>query len=117
MRVSSQLLEGLALGAIAVAIAVRGQAMISRLHAYEPAAVVLFGLAILAACISIRRTLLEPKSEHARLVLTQSIAYLTALVLALLAVVAPARWSAGSAIAMAEVSIVFDLFSRMTSHK
>jgi hypothetical protein len=113
MRLSADLTEGLALVAIAVALTVAGHALLRELRAFEPAAIVLFGFGIFALSMSMRRVL-QTKGADSRLVITVRAAYLTALVLAILAVVFPARWSAGSAIAMADIAIVFDLFTRVT---
>jgi len=110
MRLGADLIEGLALVAIAIAVGAAGRAMLRELHAFEPAAVVLLGLGVLGVALSMRRVMQTP---DARLAVTVRAAYLTGLVLATIAVVVPARWSYGAAIAMIDIAIVFDLFSRI----
>jgi hypothetical protein len=53
----------------------------------------------------------DPQEPQARVNVTKSGAYLCAAILALWAVVLPARWVFGSAIAAAEIALVFDLIT------
>ena len=105
MRLSADLTEGLALLAIAVGITAGGRALLRELHIFEPASFVLLGLTIIALIASMRRV-------DSRLAITVRAAYLTGVILAIIAVIFPARWSAGSSIAMIDIAIVFDLFTR-----
>ena len=105
MRLSADLTEGLALVAIAVGITAGGRALLRELHMFEPAAFVLLGLTVIALIASMRRV-------DTRLAITVRAAYLTGVALAIVAVIFPARWSEGSAIAMVDMAIVFDLFTR-----
>lgn len=107
MPLSADLTEGLALVAIAVGITMGGRAMLRELHIFEAAAFVLLGLTVIALIASMRRV-------DTRVAVTVRAAYLTGVILAILAVIFPARWSSGSAIAMIDIAIVFDLFTRFT---
>jgi len=105
MRLSADLVEGLALVAIAVGITVGGRALLTELHAFEAPAFVLLGLTIIALIASMRRV-------DTRIAVTVRAAYLTGVILAIVAVIFPARWSYGSSIAMIDIAIAFDLFTR-----
>ncbi|MGH7716301.1 MAG: hypothetical protein ACREML_09930 [Vulcanimicrobiaceae bacterium] len=105
MRLSADLTEGLALVVIAVGITVGGRAMLRELHIFEAPAFVLLGLTVIALIASMRRV-------DSRLAVTIRAAYLTGVILAIIAVIFPARWSSGSAISMIDIAIVFDLFTR-----
>jgi len=107
MRLSADLIEGLALVVIAVCITGGGRALLAELHIFAAAAFVLLGLTVIALIASMRRV-------HTRIETTVRAAYLTGVLLAVLAVIVPARWSYGSAIAMIDIAIVFDLFTRFT---
>lgn len=107
MRLSADLVEGLALVVIAFGITAGGRPLLAELHAFEAAAFVLLGLTIIALVASMRRV-------HTRLAITVRAAYLTGVMLAIVAVVFPARWSYGSCIAMIDIAIAFDLFTRFT---
>lgn len=115
MRLGADIIEGLALLAIGVAVAVGGHPLLRELHVFEPAAVVMLGLGVLGLALSIRRVLAGGMSADVRLAITVRAAYFTGVVLAIVAVVTPARWSSGAAIAMIDIAIVFDLFARYTS--
>ncbi|HTX02374.1 MAG TPA: hypothetical protein VMD07_01735 [Candidatus Acidoferrales bacterium] len=105
MRLSSDLVEGLALLVIAVGITAGGRALLAELHMFEIPAFVLLGLTVIALIASMRRV-------DSRLAITVRAAYLTGVLLAIVAVIFPARWSFGSSIAMIDIAIVFDLFAR-----
>lgn len=100
--------------AIAIAIGGWGRLVLAGLERHKSISAVLLALAIVATVVAVRRDYRIP-NEGARVAVTRDVAYLTALGLVLWAVVEPARWSTGSAIAMAEVAIVFDAFTRVVS--
>jgi hypothetical protein len=110
MRLSADLVEGLALVAIAIGLTAGGRPLLAELHLFEAPAFVLLGLTVIALVASMRRV-------DTRVEITVRAAYLTGVLLAILAVIFPARWSYGSAIAMIDIAIVFDLFTRFTKAK
>lgn len=113
LRVSGNLVEGLALLAIAVAVTFGGRALLAELHAFEPAAICILGAGILAMALSVRRV--SRGGESLRLDVSVRVAYVTALLLAMLATLVPLRWTSGAAIAMVDIAIAFDLFARASS--
>lgn len=112
MRVSGSLVEGLALAVIGGAVTYAGRAMLAQLHVFEPAALVVLWAGVIACALSIRRVL--HTGGDVRADVTVRAAYLTALLLAIVATIAPARWSSGAAIALVDIAIAFDLFTRAT---
>ena len=112
MRVSGDLLEGLALVVIAVTVTSGGRALLAQLHRFEPAALLLLGIAVIALSLSVRRVL--QAGGNARHAITVRAAYVTALLLTIVATVLPTRASTGAAIAIIDIAIAFDLFSRIT---
>jgi hypothetical protein len=111
MRQSTgSLIEVAALIVIAIFLAAAGRTLLAELHAFETAGILLIGAAIVAASLSLRNLGREASSlERSR-----RAAYLTALALALWAVIAPARWNFGATIVMLEIAIGFDILSRLT---
>lgn len=112
-RVGLDLTEGLALLAIGLAVLFGGGALLVELRRFEPAGIVLAGLGILGFALSIGRVLRSGGGGAARLAVTVRVAYLTGLILVIIAIVFPVRATAGAAIAMIELAIAFDLFSRV----
>jgi hypothetical protein len=113
-RVGLDLTEGLALAAIGIALALGGRALLAELHRFEAAALTLLGLGILALSISMRRVFGARRGGE-RLAITLRAAYMTSLFLAIAAVMLPSRATTGAAIAMVEIAIVFDLFTRFAA--
>ena len=112
-RVGADLTEGLALLAIGLAVAFGGRALLAELRMFEPAALVLMGFCIVMLSVSIRRVLQSGAGGAERHAITVRAAYLTGLILVVIAIVAPTRATSGASIAMIEVAIAFDLFSRV----
>jgi len=112
VRVSGGLIEGLALVAIAAAATFAGRPLLTELHMFEPAAVLLLAVAILGVSTSMRR--ISRTTQTARLEISVRAAYITALLLVMLATIVPSHWSAGAAVAMVDIAIAFDLFARTT---
>ena len=104
--------EGLALLAIGLAVLFGGGALLIELRRFEPAGVALVGLGIVGFTLSIGRVVRGERGSAERLAITVRAAYLTGLILVLLAIVVPLRATSGAAIAMIEVAIAFDLFTR-----
>jgi hypothetical protein len=98
--------------AIVLAVGFWGRLILAGLERNRAAAAAVLALAIVATIVVLRRDYRGPR-EGVRLAVTRDVAYLTALVLVLWAVVAPARWVSGSALAMTEVAVVFDAFTRL----
>ncbi|MGH7660907.1 MAG: hypothetical protein ACRENA_08350, partial [Vulcanimicrobiaceae bacterium] len=90
MRVSGGWVEGLALVAIAAAVTFAGRALLAELHGFGPVALAPLGLGIIVVAAAIRRARRDGAS---RLAVSVHAAYLTALALAIVAVIFPARWS------------------------
>ena len=88
--------------------------LLAGLERHRSVASALLALGIVAAVVALRRDYRGPVAT-VRVVVTRDIAYLTALILLLWAVLSPARWVNGSALAMTEVAIVFDAFTRLVS--
>jgi hypothetical protein len=97
--------------ALVVAVGLWGRLMLAGLERHRSVASALLALGIVAAIAALRRDYRGPPGT-VRVAVTRDIAYLTALILLLWAVVSPARWASGSALAMTEVAIVFDAFTR-----
>ena len=112
MRVSGGLIEGLALLVIAGAVTFAGRALFAELHMFEPAAVLLLAVAIIGLGSSMRR--ITRSAPSARLEISVRAAYVTALLLVMLATIVPSHWAFGAAIAMADIAIGFDLFVRVS---
>jgi hypothetical protein len=112
-RVGADLTEGLALLAIGLAVLFGGGALLVELRRFEAVGVALVALGILGFSLSIRRVFRSQAGGEERLAITVRGAYLTGLILVLLAIVIPSRTTTGAAIAMIEVAIAFDLFSRL----
>lgn len=111
MRVSAGSIEGLALVAIAAAVTFGGRALLAQLHAFGAPALVPLGLGALLFSASLQSA---RRSGASRLIVSVQAAYLTAILLAIVATIVPAHWSSGAAIAMIDVAIAFDLFARST---
>ena len=114
MRVSGGWIEGLALLAIAASVTVGGRALLTELHAFGAVALVPLGLGAIVFSASLQRA---RRSGASRLVISVQAAYLTAILLAIVATIVPARWSSGATIAMLDVAIAFDLLARSTKSK
>ena len=115
MRVSGDIVEGLALVAIGLAATFAARPLFAELRLFEPAALVPLGLGVLGVCVSLRRVM--SATQTPRVAVSVRASYLTALLLTILAVLVPARWSIGAAIAMIDIAIVFDLLTRITSQR
>lgn len=116
MRVS-RIVEIVTTVAILLAVAWGGRLMLLSLHRHSAFSAAVIALGIIVAIVAIRRDYRGGSGEQARIAVTRDAAYLTALVLVLWAVVAPARWIDGSAIAMTEVAIAFDAFTRIVTRQ
>lgn len=100
--------------AIVLAVGFWGRLMLAGLERHRSVALLLLALGVVAAIVALRRDYRGPYAT-VRVAVTRDIAYLTALILLMWAVLSPARWASGSALAMTEVAIVFDAFTRFVS--
>jgi hypothetical protein len=100
--------------ALVLAVALWGRLMLAGLERHVSVSAALLALGVVAAVVALRRDYRGPAAT-VRIAVTRDIAYLTALILLLWAVLSPARWVSGSALAMTEVAIVFDAFTRFVS--
>jgi len=98
------------MAAIALLVAIGGQVLLHNLQQYKIAAAVVIAALILATLANVRRAFVGDPAQM-RLGVTKHLAYLTAGVLALFAVLAPAKWVYGSTIAAMEVALVFDIIT------
>ena len=103
-------MEIVALAVIAVLVAMGGHNVLLLLGQHKP-----FGWMIAAALVYLAvngvRTAYDPVRPEARANVTRAGAYLCAAILALWAVLLPARWVFGSCIVAAEIALVFDLIT------
>ena len=98
------------LAIIAMLVAIGGHRVLDALNHYKPWGwLITAGLVYLAATNA--RSAYDPASPEARANVTKAGAYLCAALLALWAVLAPARWNFGSCIVATEVALVFDLIT------
>jgi cytochrome c oxidase assembly factor CtaG len=112
VRDVGRIVEVLATVAIVVAVGAGGRLMLTGLQRHGTAAAAVIALGVAAGVVVLRRDY-RAGGEGVRLNVTRDSAYLTALALLFWAVVTPARWLEGSAIAMIEVALVFDAFTRL----
>ncbi len=99
-----------ALGAIAVLIAIGGRSLLVTLGHNKTWGAVLAVAAVVLAVRELRRAY-DPLAPDVRVEVTKAGAYFIAALLALIAVLAPARWVFGSCIVAAEVAVVFDIIT------
>jgi hypothetical protein len=110
----ARIVEIAALAVIAVLVAFGGHNVLVMLGQHKPWGwLIAAGLVYLA--VNGIRAVYDPVSPEARVNVTKSGAYLVAAVLALWAVLLPARWVYGSCIAAAEIALVFDLITLAAS--
>jgi hypothetical protein len=102
--------EMIAMGAIAVLIAIGGRQLLVTLGHYKTWGALLAALLVFLAVRELR-TAYDPTAPDARVEVTKAGAYFCAAILALWAIVAPARWVFGSCIVAAEIAVVFDIIT------
>jgi predicted NBD/HSP70 family sugar kinase len=102
--------EMIALGAIAVMIAIGGRQLLATLGHYKTWGALLAALLVFLAVRELRAAY-DPAAPEARVEVTRTGAYFCAAILTLWAVLAPARWVIGSCIAAAEIAVVFDIIT------
>ncbi len=100
----------IAMGAIALLIAIGGRQLLVMLGHYKTWGALLAAALVFIAVRELRAAY-DPASPDVRVEVTKAGAYFCAAVLALWAVLAPARWVFGSCIVAAEVAVVFDLIT------
>jgi len=108
--------EMIAMGAIAVLIAIGGRSLLVTLGQYKLWGVVL-GAALVFLAVSELRRAYDPTAPEARIEVTKAGAYFIAAVLVLWAILDPARWVYGSCIAAAEIAVVFDLITLVARNR
>ncbi len=106
----ARIVEIAALAVIAVLVAAGGHNLLVILAQHKPWGW-LIGAGFVYLAVNGVRTVYDPASPEARVNVTKASAYLVAAVLALWAVLVPARWVFGSAIVAAEIALVFDLIT------
>jgi hypothetical protein len=109
--VLGRIVEIIATALIVILVGVFGRLMLAGLARHASISAAVIALLIVAAIVVLRRDW-RGSATTVRLAITRDVAYLTSLCLLLWAVVAPGRTSAGSALAMIEVALIFDAFTR-----
>jgi hypothetical protein len=102
--------EMIAMGLIAMLVAIGGQGLLHMLGAHKPFGIAI-GLGLVVVALGGLRRSYEPGALDGRAQVTKSGAYVCAAVLALIAIVAPARWVFGSCIVATEAALVFDIIT------
>jgi hypothetical protein len=104
------MVEIAALAVIAVLVALGGHNVLVMMWMHKP-----WGWLIAAALVYVAvhgvRNAYHPERPEARVQVTKAGAYLCAAILALWAVLLPARWVDGSCIVAVEIALVFDLIT------
>ena len=100
----------IAMGVIAVLIAIGGHNLLVTLGHYKVWGALL-GVALIVLAVRELRAAYDPAAVDARVEVTKAGAYLIAAVLVLWAILFPARWVFGSCIVAVEVAIVFDIIT------
>jgi len=108
--------EMIAMGAIAVLIAIGGRQLLATLS-HQKTWGALLAAAIVFLAVRELRGAYNPALPDARVEVTKAAAYFCAAALALWAILAPARWVVGSCIVAAEVAVVFDIISIAASSR
>lgn len=98
------------IAAIALLVAIGGRVLLANLQQYKIAAALVIAMLILATLANVRRAYVGDPLQM-RVGVTKHLAYLAAAVLALVAILAPAKWVYGSTIAAMEVALVFDIIT------
>jgi hypothetical protein len=97
-----------ALAVIALLVAAGGKLVLANLATHRAFAAIAIAIVIVGAAAALRRAYRFP-GDDTRIIITKYVAYLVAAGLALVDVLAPAKWVPGSCIAAAEVALVFDM--------
>jgi hypothetical protein len=105
-----RIVEIVGLALIAVLVAAGGHNLLVILGQHKPWGWLIAAGGVYLAVNGIR-AVYDPASPQARADVTKAGAYLVAAILALWAVLLPARWVFGSCIAAAEIALVFDLIT------
>jgi len=106
----ARIVEIAALAVIALLVASGGQLVLVTLGLHKPWGW-LIGAGLVYLAVGGVRAAYDPQSPQARANVAKAGAYLCAAVLALWAILLPARWVYGSCIAAAEIALVFDLIT------
>ncbi len=106
----ARIVEVAALAVIALLVGVGGPAVLATLGQHKP-----WGWLIAAGLVYLAvggvRSAYDPESPQARVEVTKAGTYLCAALLALWAVIMPARWVYGSCIVATEIALVFYLIT------
>jgi hypothetical protein len=106
----ARIVEIAALAVIAVLVALGGHNVLVMLWQHKPWGWLITAGLVYLAVQGVRGSY-DPGSPQARVNVTKSGAYLCAAVLALWAVLLPARWVSGSCIVAVEIALVFDMIT------
>jgi predicted NBD/HSP70 family sugar kinase len=102
--------EMIAMGVIAVLIAVGGRQLLGLLG-HDKTWGALIAAALVFVAVRQLRNAYDPALPEARVEVTRAGAYFVAALLTLIAVLVPQRWAFGSCIVAAEIAIVFDIIT------
>jgi hypothetical protein len=106
----ARVVEVAALAVIAILVAFGGHNVLVLLWQHKPFGWLIAAALVYLAVIGVRNAY-DPTRAEARVNVTKAGAYLCAAILALWAVLLPARWVSGSCIVATEVALVFDLIT------
>jgi len=106
----ARIVEIAALAVIAVLVGFGGHLVLVTLGQHKPWGW-LIGAGLVYLAVLGARAAYDPASPDARVNVTKAGAYLCAAVLALWAILLPARWVYGSCIVATEIALVFDLIT------
>jgi len=102
--------EMFAMGVIAILIAIGGRQLLTTLG-HNRTMGALLAAALIFVALRQLRSAYDPAAPDARVEVTKAGAYFVAALLALIAILFPARWALGSCVVAAEVAIVFDIIT------
>lgn len=108
---TSRAVEAASLAAIALAVLVGGSALLEQIAALHGLAVSLLAVLAIAIIYAFRRNFRRGGGQ-ARIAATRDTAFLAAIAAAIAFVIAPARWSLGSAIVATEIGLIIELLTR-----
>jgi hypothetical protein len=112
---TGQIVETVSIVVIGLAVLFYGWALIANLARFRVPAIFALLVVLMLQTGAIRRNLAEG-GHAARIRSTRDVAFVAAIVLALIDVLWPVRWAVGACVAATEFAIVLELLARFTPH-